>query len=511
MRSTRRLTLVVLFAALVVPGAGAGATLGKKPPPSPSPPPPTTATFVKNYADVVSGIQASATPEDVQATSDGGTIALASVPSPDGVDVNWVTKLSSVGGIQWQEEVGCLSTAPGDYSIGVSLQVASDGGYVLAGGTIGCGSGSTCPVTSGLTCGFVEKLTSTGTVSWARAYAVGVDGTIFNGIRQTSDGGYVAVGVATDANNETGGLAVKLDANGNLVWESTFGPSSTFQADFQSVTPAAGGYVATGRLAAGDGRFSLAVVKFDVNGNLVWQHAYNTVANGSPSASTQPFAIIGTSDGGYAVTGAWNSTSGPGTCCSGSLLLKLDSLGALQWQQAYEGGVYCFFNGFSETCTSIGGVAYGVRQTSDGGFVLAGDANIEMTDGAPLEPWLARTDSAGQLVWQENVYRVNPQTGRPLSENFSGVALTNAGIFALGFTENVTSGKGELLGVSTDSGGQVASTCTDVHAASLFSAANPGLVDLNAHLPVASGTAAGLAGAPVKTLATSGTASAPQC
>src|SRR5438552_2827388 len=509
MRSVaRRSVVVALLVAFAVPGAASA----KKPAPPPVPPPSSsTATFVKNFADVVSGVQVSATPEDVQATADGGTIALASVPSPDGVLVNWFTKLSTVGAIQWQEEVVCLLTAPGDYSIGVSLQLTSDGGYALAGGTIGCGSGANCPVTSGLTCGFVEKLTSTGAVSWARVYTVGADGTVFNEIRQTSDGGYVAVGSATDAADNSGGLVVKLDANGNLVWQSTFGPSSAFQADFQSVAPASGGgYVATGRLNANSGS-SLAVVKLDANGKLVWQHAYNTVTNGSPSAATQPFAIIGTADGGYAMAGAWNSTTTPGTCCSGPLLLKLDSLGVVQWQQAYEGGVYCFFNGFSETCTSIGGVAYGLRQTSDGGFVLAGDANIKMNDGAPIEPWLAKADSAGQLVWQENVYRVNPQTGRPLSENFAGVTLTPAGIFALGFTENVTSGKGELLGVSTDSLGQVASTCADVHSAGLLAAANPGLVNLNAQLAVTTSTGAGVSNAPVATLTTSGTASAAQC
>ena len=134
-----------------------------------------------------------------------------------------------------------------------------------------------------------------------------------------------------------------------------------------------------------------------------------------------------------------------------------------------------------------------------------------MCERLPREPWLAKVDSAGQLVWQENVYRVNPQTGRPLSENFAGVTLTPAGIFALGFTENVTSGKGELLGVSTDSLGQVATTCADVHPAALLAAANPGLVDLNAQLAVTTSTSAGVSNAPVATLTTSGTASAPQC
>ena len=424
--------------------------------------------------------------------------------------MNWLTKLSDIGGIEWQEELGCLSTPPGAYSIGVSLQGTKDGGYVVAGATIGCGSGLNCPAASGTTCGLVEKLTSTGAVSWSRVYSLGVVGTSFKSIRQTTDGGYIAAGSETDANG-IGGLVVKLDATGSVVWHSEYGPSSTFQVDFASVTPAPdGGFVAAGRLTT-NSRFTLSLVEFDANGNLVWQHAYNNVSNGSPSSSVQPLSIIASRDGGYAVAGTWNSTSGPGTCCSGPLLVKLDSQGKVQFQQAYEGGVYCFFNGFSETCTSIGGIASAVQQTKDGGFILAGASNIEMADGAPLEPWLARVDSSGQPIWQENDYRVNPQTGRPLSENFAGLAITNTGFFALGSTENLSNGRGELLGVATDSDGHVALSCSDEHSTALLSAADPGLVEISPQLTVATAAAAGLSVAPVTTLATSGTATASQC
>jgi hypothetical protein len=152
-----------------------------------------------------------------------------------------------------------------------------------------------------------------------------------------------------------------------------------------------------------------------------------------------------------------------------------------------------------------------VQQNKDGGFIVAGASNIEMTDGTPLEPWLARVDASGNLIWQENDYRINPQTGRPLSENFAGVAITSAGFFALGATENYANGDGELLGVSTDGDGHVATTCSDEHSTALLSPANPDLVDLTPGLVAVTGAGGVSAPAPVQMLLTGGTASPSQC
>src|SRR5262249_57882381 len=172
----------------------------------------TTSTYVKNYANVVNGVEESLTPEDVQATPDGGWAALAITNTSAGV--SWLLKASAVGAPQWQEEIGCLNGAPGDYADAVSLQQTGDGGYVLAGGTIGCGSGTDCPELSGLQCGLIEKLDSTGAVVWARVYSVGAYGTGIQQIRQTSNGGFVAVGSTSDPNHNPGALIMKLDSLG---------------------------------------------------------------------------------------------------------------------------------------------------------------------------------------------------------------------------------------------------------------------------------------------------------
>src|SRR5262249_22813614 len=119
-----------------------------KPKPSPSPPPPgSPGTFVKAYGALVSGALLNLSPLDVQATSDGGSIALAETQSSQGLGVDWLVKLSADGAAQWQEQVGCASPqgAPGGYADGVSGQQTSDGGGVAARGALASRAGTPSP------------------------------------------------------------------------------------------------------------------------------------------------------------------------------------------------------------------------------------------------------------------------------------------------------------------------------------------------------------------------------
>jgi hypothetical protein len=114
--------------------------------------------------------QKTLTPEDVQVTSDGGSILLAStdcttqacVSAQGGTNslVTWLVKADSSGNPQRQKELGCFSSPPGDYSIGVSVQQTTDGGLL-----------------------------------WQRTVGpAGSTTASFNAIQQTSDAGYVATG-----------------------------------------------------------------------------------------------------------------------------------------------------------------------------------------------------------------------------------------------------------------------------------------------------------------------------
>ena len=491
--------------AAVTASASAAEKPRPSPSPSPSPPPAPSGTFVKAYAALVNGSQLDVSPEDVQATSDGGSIALAETQSSQGLGVDWLVKLGATGVPQWQEQVGCASPqgAPGDYADGVSVQQTADGGYVVAGGTVDCGSGSSCPPLSGRSCALAEKLDAAGKLTWARVYQAGFAGSDIYQIRQTADGGYIAAGVFTDASQDSGALLLKLDSAGNVQWQQDLGPAgSPTQATFNSVQQTAdGGYVAAGNYytpASGPAPTQVLVARYAAGGSLAWQHGFAALGgSGAPTSVADASSIIQTQDGGYAVAGRWSDrTFNGGAGAQGALLLKLDATGTLQWQRAYSGEVYC--SGYG--CTATGAVSYSLHQTSDGGYLLAGDG-----DTAPgyvqLVPWLAKADASGNLLWQHLYYQTYT-TGAPLSQYFAASALApDGGFTAAGPTENYHAQKNELYAVKTDSFG-LAGTCGDVHPAAPLQAINPGLGTVAPSLPLQTATAQA-ASSPIATVATS--------
>lgn len=470
-----------------------------------------SATFAKAYSNISGTTQFAVTPEDAQATSDGGYIALGTTSSSSSthVGVSWLVKLSRSGTAQWQRALGCLSTPPGDYADGLSIVQTADGGYVVGGGTIGCGSGNNCPASGGIQCALVEKVSSNGAVVWAHVYNAGATGSSINKIRGTSDGGLIAVGTINDSNQNIGGLILKLDGLGRVQWQRQLGPAGLTDALLNDVRQTAdGGYVTTGEFekpnATGQTLASVLVVRLDSSGNVVWQRSFNSFTRaGGPTAGNNALSIIQTLDGGLLVSGNWVNAPTPDQCCSGALLLKLDSAGSIQWQKALSGGLYCFFNGFNETCTNLTAVAYSVHQTADGGYVLAGDETLKLTDSVPLTPWIAKVDSSGNLLWQHLYYQSNKTTGRPLSEYFAAsAAASDGGFFSLGFTESATNGDGELLAVKTDSSGLAGSSCSDVHPATALTPINPSLTARPPSLPV-SRTVTPVSSSPTTTAATS--------
>ncbi|WP_157232220.1 hypothetical protein [Hyalangium minutum] len=90
-------------------------------------------------------------------------------------------------------------------------------------------------------------------------------------------------------------------------------------------------------------------------------------------------SIIQTSDGGYAFTGTFKAL---GT--DDILLVKLDAFLNVQWAYAYG------------TSNAESGVE--VRQTSDGGFMIAGQIFQNATTN--FDFYLVRTDSTGNPYWQ---------------------------------------------------------------------------------------------------------------
>jgi arginine repressor len=139
-------------------------------------------------------------------------------------------------------------------------------------------------------------------------------------------------------------------------------------------------------------------------------------------------SVIQSSDGGYVV--------------AGDFVVKLDSLGNIQWSKI------------------IGGYAYSIIQSSDGGYVVAGGApsfeSFEAGGRYNLDMYVVKLDSSGNVQWTKTI----GGSAEDLAESI--IRSSDGGYVVAGWTESFgseSSGSGEDIGdifiVKLDSSGNV--------------------------------------------------------
>jgi hypothetical protein len=197
----------------------------------------------------------------VQQTSDGGYIVTGTTYSfGEGGDI-FLIKTDANGNVQWAKTYGGT-----DYEFASSIQQTSDGGYILAGLTSSFGAGSYDF--------FLIKTDAFGNVQWAKTYGeAGGEGA--SSIQQTSDGGYILAGGTLSFG--AGGsdiFLIKTDANGNVIWAKTYGGTNSDYA-FSVQQTSDGGYILTGyTYSFGAGNEDIILIKTDANGNIIWAKTY---------------------------------------------------------------------------------------------------------------------------------------------------------------------------------------------------------------------------------------------
>ncbi len=314
-------------------------------------------------------------PKSIQQTADGGYIVASSSRSNDG-DVSgiqgdqdfWIVKLDAIGSIQWQRTLG-----GSDSDFALSIQQTADGGYIVAGhtwsydGDVSGNHGEDF---------WIVKLDASGSIQWQKTLG-GSESEQPKSIQLTTDGGYIVAG-GTHSNdgdvsgNHGGGppltpdyWIVKLDGSGTIQWKKTLGGSGDEYA--KSIQPTTdGGYIVAGygRFNDGDvsgnhGEVDFWIVKLNGSGNIQWQKSLG----GSDRDGAE--SIQQTTDGGYIVAGYTESNDGDvlGNHYHGQedyWIVKLDGSGTIQWQKSFGGSE-------NEGAESI-------QQTADGGYIVAGSA-----------------------------------------------------------------------------------------------------------------------------------------
>ncbi len=164
---------------------------------------------------------------------------------------------------------------------------------------------------------------------------------------QTSEGGYVLVGSIGIGNGYA--FVIKTDANGKQQWNRTFGGAKTNEA-FSIRQTSDKGYIFAGYTRSyGAGESDVWLVKIDTNGNEQWNRTFGGAQSDTANSIQQ------TSDGGYIVAG---DTQSYGAGDTNAWIIKTDANGNQQWNKTFGG---------AKTDR-----AYYFKETSDGGYILAG-------------------------------------------------------------------------------------------------------------------------------------------
>jgi hypothetical protein len=155
-----------------------------------------------------------------------------------------------------------------------------------------------------------------------------------------------------------------------------------------------GGYIVAGRTRSfGAGDFDVYLIKTNAAGDTVWARAYGGTFRDQGLSARQ------TTDGGYIVAGQTMS----GTGNFDVYLIKTNAAGDILWTRTYGGSD--FDQGFS------------VRQTADGGYIVAG---IAVSSGAHEDVYLVKTDASGDTLWTRTYGGAGIDEGRSVQQTPDG-------------------------------------------------------------------------------------------
>ena len=187
----------------------------------------------------------------VRQTTDGGYI----VTGYTGYSDVYLIKTDSSGDTLWTRTIGGT-----DSDAGNSVRQTTDSGYIVTGSTSSYGAGSEDV--------YLIKTDSSGDTLWTKTFG-GVENERGYSVQLTTDGGYIVTGSTSSYGaGESDVYLIKTDSSGDTLWTKTFGGAS-YDAG-QSIWQTSDlGYIVAGYTNVA-GEYAVYLIKTDSSGNTLW-------------------------------------------------------------------------------------------------------------------------------------------------------------------------------------------------------------------------------------------------
>lgn len=341
----------------------------------------------------------------------------------------WVAKLDSQRNISWSAFLGGT-----DQEYIASLLPAHDSGYIVAGSTESADGDITRMQGKGDA--WIVRLGSKGNIVWQKTFG-GSENDDVACMAKTNDG-YIFAGSTFSNDGDVSGLhgtqrdvwLVKLDKNGNILWQKCLGGSS-WDVPTAIKETVDGGFILTGLTTSNDGdvqglhahntiagqNADIWVVKLDGNGTIEWQKCLG----GTKEDRSNDIELTAT--GGFIIAGYTESPDGDVTGYHGidtaqqtgdAWVINLSATGDIIWQRSFGGTRYDEFND--------------IKQLPDHSFVAVGTTNspngdVSHVNGKYFDCWLVKFNNAGNIIWEKTFGDSITETGVNLSLTAPGNLL----------------------------------------------------------------------------------------
>ncbi|MFN3195891.1 MAG: hypothetical protein ACE364_08085 [Chlorobiota bacterium] len=259
---------------------------------------------------------------------------------------------------------------------------------------------------------YVVKLDKDGNLLWELSLG-GTKEDIINSMDKCSNGGYIFTGYSgsieepLNAKGSRDLLLFKVNEDGKLVWCKSYG-GKYFEEGNKIICTKNGGFIVAGISSSSNGDIAknyknsrdIWIVKFDISGSIEWQSTYG--------GSMDDWAIdmIETFDGNYLILGNTSSFDYDLEDVKEDrnqdvILIKIDPYGNKLWQKVYQANGIEYAQKLYETKDSS--ILFSVQTDSDEGL-------FNERKGGKYDVGLVKTDYIGEVIWSK-VYGGNGVDG----------------------------------------------------------------------------------------------------
>jgi len=272
------------------------------------------------------------------------------------------------------------SYAIGDYTEATAIAQTTDDGYIFGGDAKDIINASSYEYDY---YSYISKIDKEGKKLWTKKLYKSEDsGDILHlvAIKKIDNGGYIVLGTKIDVDDgdkEYNGKIIKIDENGEIIWEKTFGSGDRAVWMWDIIQTKDGGFLTSG-IKVVDHDVKLWLYKVDADGNKEKEKTF-----GSEVEDDYPGRIKQTSDEGYILVA---TTSSKGKGSNDIWLVRLDNELDKIWNTTYGGRN----NDYGTDVLEV-----------DGGFVVVGTTSSRAKGYQDV--WVLKTDSDGKKEWAKKL------------------------------------------------------------------------------------------------------------